>query len=183
MTTADTTEHAQTRTGVAGVAPDDPAHIAGELKRARERTLALLDLPEEVQLAQISPLMSPMVWDLAHIGNYEELWLLREIDGRAPVDAVLDDLYNAFEHPRWARPDLPVLGPSAARDYDERVRADVLDLLAELDLTSSGRPDRRSRLLADGFVYGMVIQHEHQHDETLLATHQLRLGDAAAPPG
>jgi iron(II)-dependent oxidoreductase len=29
----------------------------------------------------------------------------------------------------------------------------------------------------------MVVQHEHQHDETLLATHQLRLEDASAPPG
>ena len=29
------------------------------------------------------------------------------------------------------------------------------------------------RLLDDGFVYGMVIQHEHQHDETMLATIQL----------
>ena len=27
--------------------------------------------------------MSPLVWDLAHIGNYEELWLLRDLGGRA----------------------------------------------------------------------------------------------------
>ncbi|MFI5054401.1 MAG: SUMF1/EgtB/PvdO family nonheme iron enzyme, partial [Acidimicrobiia bacterium] len=33
--------------------------------------------------------------------------------------------------------------------------------------------DREQPLLADGFVYGMVVQHEHQHDETLLATIQL----------
>ena len=55
--------------------------------------------------------MSPSVWDLAHIGNYEELWLLRAIDGRAAIDPALDDLYNAFEHPRWERPSLPILGP------------------------------------------------------------------------
>ena len=34
------------------------------------------------------------------------------------------------------------------------------------------------RLLRDGFVYRMVVQHEHQHDETMLATLQLM-----APPG
>ena len=28
-------------------------------------------------------------------------------------------------------------------------------------------------LLDDGFVYGMVVQHEHQHGETMLATIQL----------
>ncbi len=84
--------------------------------------------------------MSPFVWDLAHIGNYEELWLLREIDGRAAIDADLDDLYNAFEHPRWERPSLPILGPTEARAYLERVRDDVLDLLDRVDLEPADRP-------------------------------------------
>ena len=35
--------------------------------------------PDAELMAQHSPLMSPLVWDLAHIGNYEELWLLREL--------------------------------------------------------------------------------------------------------
>src|SRR6202041_2986091 len=35
-----------------------------------------------------------------------------------------------------------------------------------------------------GFAFGMVAQHEGQHDETMLATHQLRSGPAvlSAPP-
>ena len=121
---------------------------------------------------------APLVWDLAHIGNYEELWLLRAIDGRPPVDASLDDLYNAFEHPRWERPSLPILGPTEARDYVARVRDDVLTLLDRVDLGSTGNP-----LLDGGFVYGMVAQHEHQHDETMLATHQLRLDAGSGVPG
>jgi len=160
--------------------PDDRAGIAAELARARARTLALVDQhTEDVLRAQHSTLMSPMVWDLAHIGNYEELWLLREIDGRAPHRAELDDLYNAFEHPRWERPSLPILGPDEARAYDAAVRDDVLALLDTVDL----RADNPVPLLAAGFVYGMVLQHEHQHDETLVATLQL-MGDVAlAPPG
>ena len=158
----------------------DTASVAADLERARARTLGLVDaLSEQDQRAQVSPLMSPSVWDLAHIGNYEELWLLRAIDGRPPIDAELDDLYNAFEHPRWERPSLPVLGPAEARSYLRTVRDQVLDLLGRLDELD---PDpATARLLHDHFVYGMVIQHEHQHDETLLATHQLR-GAAATPP-
>ena len=63
--------------------------IAAELEAVRDRSLGLttdvLDGPELT--AQVSPLMSPLVWDLAHVGNYEELWVLRaaaEI-GRAHV--------------------------------------------------------------------------------------------------
>jgi iron(II)-dependent oxidoreductase len=148
------------------------ARIRAGLAEARSRTLALTDLPDEVLRAQISPLMSPLVWDLAHIGNYEELWLLRMIDGRPAIDPGLDDLYNAFEHPRWARPDLPVLGPDEARAYASKVRDDALALLDTIALEGD------DPLLAAGFVHGMVIQHEHQHDETLLATRQL-MGEAA----
>ena len=35
-------------------------------------------------------------------------------------------------------------------------------------------------LVADGFAFGMIVQHEQQHDETMLATHQLRAGAAGA---
>lgn len=156
--------------------------VRTRLDEARRRTLALLDLPEDTQRDQVSPLMSPMVWDLAHVGNYEELWLLRALDGRGPIDPTLDDLYNAFEHPRWERPSLPILGPAEARAYLARVRREVLDLLDRLD--DGGAPTPEAVALLDGdFVYGMVIQHEHQHDETLLATRQL-LGDQAPPvPG
>jgi iron(II)-dependent oxidoreductase len=41
-----------------------------------------------------------------------------------------------------------------------------------------------SRLVDDGFAFGMIVQHEQQHDETMLATHQLRAGAPVltAPP-
>ncbi len=99
-----------------------------------------------------------------------------------PSTPVLDDLYDAFEHPRWQRPSLPILGTSEARAYLARVRQEVLDLAERLHEGGEATPE--SAALLDGdFVYGMVIQHEHQHDETLLATRQL-LGEQALPvPG
>ena len=121
--------------------------------------------------------MSPLVWDLAHVGNYEELWLLREVAGAAPIDAALDDVYDAFRHPRAGRPSLPLLGPAESRRYLARRAGPGPGRAGE------GRPRRRRRppLLAGGFVYGMVVQHEHQHDETMLATLQLMAGDGYRP--
>ncbi|MCA1692551.1 MAG: ergothioneine biosynthesis protein EgtB [Actinobacteria bacterium] len=154
--------------------------VAGELDSARRRSLELLaPLSDHDLLRQISPIMSPLAWDLAHVGNYEELWLLRAITGVPPIDASLDPLYDAFRHPRKNRPALPLLPPDRARRYLTEVRGRVLDTLERLELAED------APLLAGGRVYGMVIQHEHQHDETMLATLQLMEDEAyhpVAPP-
>jgi iron(II)-dependent oxidoreductase len=148
------------------------------LVTARERTTLLTSCVEEPDLtAQISPLMSPLVWDLAHVGNQEELWLVRDVGGREPVRHDIDDLYDAFKQPRRDRPSLPLLPPREARAYVATVRDKVHDLLERASFTD--RP-----LVADGFAFGMIVQHEQQHDETMLATHQLRSGPPVlgAPP-
>ena len=142
--------------------------LADALEGARKRSLKLLDpLSDEDQLAQHSPLMSPLVWDLAHVGHYEELWLLRAVARTRPIDPAHDDIYDAFKHVRRERAQLAILGPREARRHIAMVRGRVLDVLERIEL------DPAVPLLGQGFVYGMVAQHEHQHDETMLATLQL----------
>ncbi|WP_405812291.1 ergothioneine biosynthesis protein EgtB [Streptomyces sp. NBC_01520] len=153
------------------------------LLAARARTALLTDSVDDHDLtAQHSPLMSPLVWDLAHIGNQEELWLLRAVGGRAALRPEIDGLYDAFEHPRASRPSLPLLAPAEARIYAADVRGRALDILDTAPLHGGGRPLEQA-----GFAFGMVAQHEQQHDETMLITHQLRSGPAALgapePPG
>jgi iron(II)-dependent oxidoreductase len=154
--------------------------VAVELERTRARTALLTDTVDDDDLVrQHSPLMSPLVWDLAHVGNQEELWLVRDVGGREPVRRDIDDLYDAFRHPRGDRPQLPLLGPAEARGYVRTVREKVFDLLDAVPL--EGR-----RLTTGAFAFGMIVQHEQQHDETMLATHQLRAGapvlEAPPPP-
>ena len=155
------------------------ARVAAELERTRARSAVLTDSVDDDDLVrQHSPLMSPLVWDLAHVGNQEELWLVRDVGGREPVRQDIDHLYDAFRHARGDRPALPLLGPAEARGYVRTVRDKVLDLLDTVPL--EGR-----RLVTDGFAFGMIVQHEQQHDETMLATHQLRVGPpvlTAEPP-
>ncbi|WP_371525829.1 ergothioneine biosynthesis protein EgtB [Streptomyces sp. NBC_01283] len=143
------------------------------LLTARDRTSLLTTCVEEPELtAQHSPLMSPLVWDLAHIGNQEELWLLRAVAGRDAMRPEIDGLYDAFEHPRSERPSLPLLAPVEARRYAAEVRGRALDVL-------ESTPFRGSPLTDAGFAFGMIAQHEQQHDETMLITHQLRSGPTA----
>jgi iron(II)-dependent oxidoreductase len=152
--------------------------VVRDLERARSRTLRLTNLDEPILVAQHDPLMSPLVWDLAHVGQQEELWLLRGGDPGRPgmLAPQIDSLYDAFKHPRAARPTLPLMPPVEARAYDHEVRGRVLDVI--------------ERTPADElFTAGMVVQHEEQHDETMFATLQLRQGPPvllerhALPPG
>ena len=148
------------------------------LEEARRRTVLLTELDDTELTTQHSPLMSPLVWDLAHIGQQEDLWQLRGGNAAAQglLECKVEQLYDAFEHPRAERVSLPLLGPREARSFIADVRGRVLDRLESAD---------EARL----FPYVMVEQHEQQHVETMLATHQLREGPpilgagAPLPPG
>lgn len=141
--------------------------LAGQLDQARSGSLALIEPLEDDDLVrQHSPLMSPLAWDLAHVANFEDLWLIRAL-GADAVGAAHDHLYDAFRHPRADRPSLPLLDPPGALRYLAEVRGRALDALDVVDLGPA------NPLLDDGYVYRMVTQHEHQHNETMLATLQL----------
>jgi len=136
------------------------------LREGRRRTLALLASVSDADLERVhSPLMSPLVWDLAHIAAYEDLWLVHRYGERPLLREDLAATYDAFETPRSVRGDIELLGPGQARQYLSDVRARVLEVIDE-------------RGIGDGTVHEMVLRHEHQHNETMLQTLQL-----AALPG
>jgi iron(II)-dependent oxidoreductase len=127
-------------------------------------------LDEERLTTQYDQLMSPPVWDYTHIGVFEELWLVQTLSGAAPMDQELQITYNAIETPRVVRGRRKLLGVPETKAYLGKVRDRTLALLEEVVL------DGPDPLLRDGFVYDLVIQHEHQHDETILQTLQLTPG-------
>ncbi|HEU5303125.1 MAG TPA: ergothioneine biosynthesis protein EgtB [Gemmatimonadales bacterium] len=153
----------------------DPRRLAAELLEARARTLLLVTpLGDEELHSQHDPLMSPIIWDLGHIAHFEELWLTRNLDG--PIEFVeMPGLYNPFEHSRSARAALPLPGLAECRAIMDEIRGRVLARLATTDL------DPASPLLRDGYVYRMVLQHEYQHNETILQTLQLKQGRPYSP--
>jgi iron(II)-dependent oxidoreductase len=149
------------------------------LETSRGRLLDLLrPLSREVLSAQHSPLMSPPVWDVAHVANYEEQWLLRALGDPGLSGPEVDRLYDAFRNPRQLRGALPLLGVDETFAYAARVRAQALRRLESLTLEDVARG---GELLDGGFVYGMVAQHEQQHVETLIATLQLVTSTAVEP--
>jgi len=137
------------------------------LTEARERTLALVAPFCDHDLERVtSPLMSPLVWDLAHIAAYEDLWLCHRHGGLDLLHPQRAAMYDAFETPRQARGDLQLLDRAGATAYLGAVRE-----RAAVALERNGA--------GDGTLLELVVRHEHQHNETMLQAVELAGFDVA----
>jgi iron(II)-dependent oxidoreductase len=141
-----------------------PLPLTDALAEGRERTLALVEPLSDADVeSQHTEIMSPLVWDLAHIAAYEELWLVHRYGGAPLSRPELAALYDAFETPRAVRGDLPLLDRAQAVAYLQDVRK-----------RAPG---------GDDLIHELVLRHEHQHGETMLQAIELaRLQPAPAVP-
>lgn len=149
-------------------ARDVRERLSRGLAEMRERTLALVAPLSDADITtQHDPKQSPVTWDLGHIANFEEQWLVQRLTGNPPLHEGFQDVYDAIRNPRPTRRELPLLGRREVLDYMGAVRSRTLKVLEAADL---GADDP---LLRDAFVYDMVLQHEAQHQETILITLQM----------
>ncbi|MHB8490711.1 MAG: SUMF1/EgtB/PvdO family nonheme iron enzyme, partial [Solirubrobacteraceae bacterium] len=133
------------------------------LECTRAGTLALVaHLEPDALEATHSPLMGPLVWDLAHIAAYEDLWLVHRHGRRSLLRPALADLYDAFETPRATRNEQPagLLDSAGAYEYLAEVHDRACEVLEDL-----GPSDRT--------LLELVARHELQHQETMRQTMSL----------
>jgi gamma-glutamyl hercynylcysteine S-oxide synthase len=127
--------------------------LAADLGRTRERTLALVaGLDGDALHRPLDPIMSPLVWDLAHIAAYEDLWLVHRLGGEPLLRADLAAVYDAFETPRGVRADIELLDRAGALAYLDEVRGRTLRVLDRTGPTE---------------LHDLVLRHELQHTETM----------------
>src|SRR4051795_7844124 len=133
---------------------DEPGLIrAGALDETRQRTLDLVErLDDDVMHRPLDPIMSPLVWDLAHIAAYEDLWAVHRLGGEPLLHEALAATYDAFETPRAVRGAIELLDREQALRYMGDVRNRTLDVL-----------DR----VGPSELHDLVIFHELQHTETM----------------
>ena len=87
--------------------------IVQALSKIRQRTLDIVAPISESGLGeQHSPLMSPIVWDLGHIAEFEDLWLVERL-GEVVHESALPETFDAMRTPRSRRGELELPGPAA----------------------------------------------------------------------
>jgi iron(II)-dependent oxidoreductase len=126
---------------------------AREFEQTRAATLALVEGLGDGALHQpLDPIMSPLVWDLAHIAAYEDLWAVHRLGGEPLLQEDLAATYDAFETPRVVRGEIELLDRAQAIKYMADVRVRTLEVL-----------DR----VGPSELHDLVIFHELQHTETM----------------
>jgi len=144
--------------------------IIAALRDARQRTLALIsDLNEEQLTVPLLPIINPIVWEIGHVGWFQEKWVLRHTRGRPPVIGNADALWDSAAVAHDRRWNLPLLSMMDTRAY----LASVLDRIIEgLDSRPPGGDE--------AYFCWLSIMHEDMHGEALTYTRQT-LGYAAPP--
>ncbi|HSN42073.1 MAG TPA: selenoneine synthase SenA [Burkholderiales bacterium] len=144
--------------------PDAPT-LRVMLQDARARTLALSqDLDGERLLGPKLRIVNPPLWEIGHLGWFQEYWCLRyQGDGglRPSVLAHADELYNSATVPHATRWDLPLPGFEATLGYLKRVLEQVLERIARDGATEHLQ-----------YFAQLAIFHEEMHCEAFTYTRQ-----------
>jgi gamma-glutamyl hercynylcysteine S-oxide synthase len=142
---------------------------------ARRVELALLeDLTDAQMLGTRAHFVEPPIWEMGHVGWFQEYWLLRRLDGADPLHPGADDMYDSFNVSytrRW--------------DHCFPSRAATLAYITEVLRRSVARLESREPSDEEPYFYTLVAQHEDMHAENL-ATILQTLGytrPAALRPG
>ncbi|MGD2084311.1 MAG: SUMF1/EgtB/PvdO family nonheme iron enzyme, partial [Chromatiales bacterium] len=136
--------------------------LVDDLRDARRRTLALVgDLSDEQLMGPRLPIVNPLRWEIGHAAYFQELWTLRHLDGRPPILANADSLYDSMTIEHDVRWDLPLLS-----------REDTLAYMQSVLDAQVARLEGREPSPEEAYLYRYGVFHEDMHTEAFTYTRQ-----------
>jgi len=129
---------------------------------ARNVELELLDgLADSQMLGEKGHFLEPPIWEMGHVGWFQEYWLLRHLGGAQTILPGSDAIYDSFNvsyRLRW--------------DHSYPSRRESLKYISEVLERSIGRIDGRQPTDAERYFYTLAALHEHMHAENLTLIQQ-----------
>ncbi len=137
------------------------------LRDARSVELELLDgLSEDELLGPRGHFVEPPIWEIGHVGWFQEYWILRHLDGAPSILQSSDGIYDAFHVSYKRRWDHAFLSREATLAY-----------IAEVLRRSVARLESRKPTVDEAYFYTLAALHEDMHAESftmILQTHGYR---------
>jgi len=133
------------------------AELVENLKDARKRELELFsDLTDEQLRGPSLPIIEPPLWELGHVGWFQERWILRRLDAAEPLRPDADALYDSFNIPNARRWNLAFPSREETLGY-------IAAVLERCILRLEGREPSDEEI----YFYRLATYHEDMHGETL----------------
>jgi gamma-glutamyl hercynylcysteine S-oxide synthase len=129
---------------------------------ARARTLDMVsDLSEEQWDVPLLRTINPFLWEIGHVGYFQEYWVLRHAGQQSQIRSDADALYDSAKVAHDTRWRLELPSRAATIEYLKIVRDRVLDRIE-----GSGFDER------DAYFVRLSVFHEDMHAEALTITRQ-----------
>src|SRR5215475_1329715 len=136
--------------------------LLAALTDARRFELELFNAVADSQLlGEKAHFLEPPIWEIGHVGWFQEYWILRNLDGAQPLLPGSDAIYDSFNVPyrlRWTH-----RYPS---------RSETLSYIARVLERSVGRLETREPSEAERYFYTLATLHEDMHAENLTLVEQ-----------
>ncbi|HEY8205653.1 MAG TPA: selenoneine synthase SenA [Pyrinomonadaceae bacterium] len=138
------------------------SQLVEALHDARRHTLALVaDLNDEQLIGPRLEIVNPMLWEIGHVAWFQEYWVLRHLQGRAPILENGDALYDSAKVAHETRWDLPL-----SRRKTLEYMQEVLDRITD-------QYQRQERIDSQAeYFLSLALFHEDMHDEAFGYTRQ-----------
>ncbi len=137
------------------------ATIQQHMEEVRAQTLRLYARVDDTDFRrQLHREFSPLGWHLGHVGVTEAFWILQRCKGDPSLSIAYDRFFTPTDTPKPERMHLPARAEIVA--YLDAVREQILSFLAGANF------DSEHPLLRDARIFNMLLQHEEQHQETML---------------
>ena len=145
----------------------DPACSSAETLRvalidARGVEMELLEgLDERQMLGTKAHFLEPPIWEMGHVGWFQELWILRHLDGQSSLLPGSDAMYDSFN-------------VSYKRRWDHRYpsRRVTCEYVSEILRRTVGRLESREPTPEETYFYTLAALHEDMHTENLTLIRQ-----------
>jgi iron(II)-dependent oxidoreductase len=124
---------------------------------ARRVELELLNgLTDAEMLGVKAHFLEPPIWEMGHVGWFQEYWIARHLDGRSTLLSGADAIYDSFNVPyrrRW--------------EHAYPSRQATLRYIGEVLRQSVGRLESREPTGEEAYFYTLAALHEDMHAENL----------------
>ena len=132
---------------------------------SRKRLLELVvDFDAKQMFGPTMDIVTPPLWEIGHVGWFQERWISRNLDKENSLIANADELYNSFEVSHDSRWELQLPSREGSLEYMQSVMDKALTRLEALNGAAPTEDD--------AYFYRLTTLHEDMHGEALTYTRQ-----------